>query len=756
MLLYALAFLLGDGLLQWLPTLPDVPGFVALSCMLVLLSYWIKKTWFRVFVIMVVGFAYSAWYAHHMLVKRLPLPLAGKLLMVTGTVMRVPSTNHDTTHFRFHITQPFDKEVRLSWHHPRQPINVGQVWRFKVRLQPPRGTANLGGFDFTAWSVVQGLHANGYVVRDSSNQLLMTQGNVLPWQRWRQAIFTALLPLLPETQTAHWLPALIMGERQGISQSEWHVLRMTGTNHLMAIAGLHIGLIVALVHACCLFIWRRMAVLCLYVPAHYAAAIVGLGVAIFYSMLAGFSLPTQRASIMLTVVVLGYVSKRVLCHWHVWAMALILVLLINPLQILTDSFWLSFGTLSLIFYGMHGRLGVKGIWWKWGRVQWVIGIGLVPLSLLLFHECSFISFIANTLAIPWMLFTILPCCLLAVFTLFLSPPLAHVCLTLADYALRVLMYGLTWLSTLPLATVVVSAPVGYVVAAMVGVLIALSPLPLLPRLLSILWFLPLLFYQPARPALGEIKLTVLDVGQGLSVVIETATHTLLYDAGARFLSGSDMGERVVVPYLHYAGIKKLNALVISHDDNDHRGGVSSVLASMATQHIVASRRQPYWPATLCERGQTWQWDNVAFTFLHPHGQHSNKNNDSCVLRISNGYYHVLLTGDIEKAAEQVLVKRAASQLAATILIAPHHGSKTSSTSPFIQAVMPRYVVYSVGYHNQYHFPHPSVVKAYTAIKAQQVTTAEWGMLQFHLPARPSKISTEYYRQRYRHYWDKVY
>lgn len=749
MLLYAFAFLLGDGLLQSLSTLPYVPGWIALSCMMGLLFSFCKKKWLLILTFLLAGFSYSAWYAENALTQRLSSAFTQKKITVIGTIKTIPNHDNISTHFNLQTHFPFTKTVRLTWRDQPPNLKVGQIWQLHVRLQPPRGTANPGGFDFSAWSLAQGIDAVGYVSSSQSNQLLSER--FLLMQYIRQYVYNAITALMPQTSSAHWLPALIVGEKQQIIKDEWRTLRLTGTNHLMAIAGLHIGLLVTIMHFLILFIWRRFALLCLYCPAPIAAACASLAIGISYSLLAGFSLPTQRASIMLSALTLAYLSKRLVSAWHIFAVALFVVLLINPLQILTDSFWLSFTTLTFIFYGMQHRLHPQNMWWKWGRVQWVISVGLLPLSILLFHEISLIAFIANMFAIPWMLFFILPCCFLATATLFIYSPLAHFFLVCADKSVSVLMYVLHWLTTFPFVSCYFAIPTWYVCFSLIGVLLILSPLPFLLRWHGVFWFLPLILYQPAKLAAGEMKVSVLDVGQGLSIVAQTANHVLIYDTGARFQSGGDMGERVVVPFLQHEGIKKIDALVISHDDNDHRGGADSITTIFSPRFIFASRNQKKWASIFCQSDVKWQWDKINFRFLHPTQLTGSKNNDSCVLQISNENSVILIPGDIEKKAEKELIARYKENLKATVLIVPHHGSKTSSTLAFVQMVQPKYAIYSVEFHNHYHLPHPDIKKRYASVAIQQLSTDAMGMIQFDI-LKENTIIERSYKQENKHYW----
>jgi competence protein ComEC len=548
----------------------------------------------------------------------------------------------------------------------------------------------------------------------------------------------------------------MFGERNGIPQQDWQVLRSTGTNHLMAIAGLHIGMIAGLIHSLVTWLWRRSEMFTLHMPAMIAGAYASLAVAIFYAALAGFSLPAQRACIMLSVYTLTLINRHKINPWHSWASALLFVLLLNPADVLTESFWLSFSTIALIIFGMSGRLAPAGLWWKWGRVQWVVGIGLVPLSLFLFQQTSFISFVANSISIPWLGLFILPVCLSGgVFTL-IAPRLGELLLTLADKSLGLLWKILAWLAQLNMASWHHAMPGELVLfATVIGVVFLLVPGGFPGRWLGLVWLLPLFLIKPARPQPGDFFLTLLDAGQGLSAVVQTDKHILVFDAGPRFADSMDAGADIVLPYLRIINAKQIDMIVISHGDNDHIGGAPALMKNLPILSINTSvpEKLPSPVTHYCFAGSSWRWDGVNFTFLYPTKENLHLSNDSsCVLRIDNGVQSILLTGDIEKYAETDLLARTPAQLSARILIAPHHGSKTSGLPAFVAAVHPDYVLYATGYRNRYHFPHASVVAAYSNIRAHELNTALTGTITFKLNKHSEIQQPERYRDAYRKYW----
>ena len=472
--------------------------------------------------------------------------------------------------------------------------------------------------------------------------------------------------------------------------------------------------------------------------------------------MAGFSIPTQRACIMVTFILLARLLRRSLPAWHAWSAALLTVLLLNPLSVLSESFWLSFATLALIIYGMHGRLAPQGLWWKWGRVQAVIGIGLIPFSFLFFQQTSLVSVLANSIAIPWLGVLILPFCLFSMIFLIIYPALSDLLLKLADVSLQYLWKVLEWFAHLPLAVWQASIPSNWILfSTLMACLLFLLPRGMPLRPLGIVWLLPLITYHPADIRQSDFTVTILDVGQGLSLVVQTQSHVLVYDAGPKFGAQFDMGESVVLPFLAMTRIKQIDMLMISHGDNDHLGGASAILQNRYVKTILTSVPEKFTTrrAQLCLAGMRWRWDGVDFSILYPFNSSLEFGNDSsCVVKIDNGKQSVLLTGDIEKFAENQLLAQSINSLPVNLLIAPHHGSKTSSQRRFIAAVHPQYVVFATGYLNRYHFPHRGVVEDYTNADVLQLNTMETGAVQFKFTNKDLNLKPSHYRYLHQHYW----
>ncbi|HTM63319.1 MAG TPA: DNA internalization-related competence protein ComEC/Rec2 [Gammaproteobacteria bacterium] len=765
MLIFALSFLLGDILLQLQSSYPvTFVIYLTAAAGTVCLCFAGNKGYLALTGLLL-GFAWTAYCALSDEEWNLNREWEGKPVLVTGFVRSLPIINTFGASFDFEveklkvneITLNKSARIRLSWQDGNR-IKVGDEYQFHARLKRIHGLRNPGGFDYEAYANMNHIRASGSVIAKMPVKYLGHDFLYMPVNQIRQVLQTRILEHLPTSDTSPWLLALMIGERSLAPQSHWQILRATGTNHLMAIAGLHIGLISGFIHLMVNFLWRKSVRLTGIYPAQLAAASAAISAAWLYSGIAGFSIPTERACLMVTFIIAALLMKRKLPSWHAWGSALIVVIIINPLSVLSESFWLSFGTIALIIFGMCGRLSPGGLWWKWGRVQWVIGFGLIPLSLFFFQQASMVSVAANSIAIPWLGFTILPFCLLADVFLLISPDIAILFLWIADKSLAALWIMLSWFAHIDFAVYSQSIPnLWLLMSTIFGCVILLLPSGAPGKSIGLIWLLPLMLYQHPVPYKNDYWLTILDVGQGLAVVVQTQHHTLLFDAGPK-LGSFDAGESVVIPYLNYQGIKSLDMMVISHGDNDHIGGAEYVQRNMKVKSILTSAVEKFsrHSAMHCAFGTKWEWDGVTFQILYPFtGMIQIGNDSSCVLRIDNGRHRILLTGDIEKFAENQLLQNRNISLNANIIAAPHHGSKTSSQKKFLAAVRPNAVIFATGYKNRYHFPHPTVIQHYSEIGSVSYNTMETGALTFKLEKSKSIVFPKMYRYEYLHYWHDV-
>jgi competence protein ComEC len=570
-------------------------------------------------------------------------------------------------------------------------------------------------------------------------------------QRARESIRQRALAALAGRAHAPVLVALAIGDQSGLSERQWTVFNRTGTGHLISVSGLHVTGFALLAGGLAFALARRCVGLTSRVAARKVGAIVGVAASFAYMLVAGAEIPAQRTFLMLAVAALGVWLARPGTGIVVWSWALAIVLAFDPWAVVAPGFWLSFFAVGLLIYVAAGRRGERsgtGRIARWGQglreaahAQAAITLGLVPLSLALFCQVSLIGPIANAVAIPVVTFAIVPLALAASVVPYDAP------WTLAHGVLAPLMALLERLADLPAAAWAQHQPPDWaVVVGIAGVALCLAPRGVPGRWLGVLALAPLAAVVPSPPPEGGFRVAVLDVGQGTAVVVRTARHALLYDAGPRWTDAADAGARIVAPYLRAAGIRALDAMVVSHRDLDHAGGALSVLASVPVgwvlssledDHPILTRQRERGLDLRCVDGQRWTWDGVAFEVLFPARAHYDdrwrKTNDlSCVLRVSAPGASALLAGDIEAVSEIELVTTRREALRADVLLVPHHGSRTSSTSSFVEAVGARHAVFSVGHRNRFGHPRADIVGRYVARQAAIHRTDASGALTFEL------------------------
>lgn len=728
-----------------------------------------------------IGFSWASIAGHQLLAGGLPSALEGQDVIVEGVIASLPepaamSPSKGQSRSRFHFVpdslhwqgepQPLPTKLLLSWYQNPPILHAGERWRLKVRLKRPHGFMNPGGFDYEAWLFQQGIRAKGYVRvpgkrnrAENINQRLAPAASAYPVHQLREGLRARIQAALQQHPLSGIVLALAIGDRQLIDRDQWQVLMRTGTNHLVAISGLHVGLVAGFAFFLMRRLWRTSASLVNRWPAAKAGAIAALLAAAIYALLAGFSVPTQRALVMVAVVMLAVLLQRQTRPSSMLALAMILVLGIDPLAVLSPGFWLSFGAVAVILYGMSGRLAMRSAWWKWGRVQWLVAVGLFPALVLLFQKASIVAPLANLLAVPWVSLVTVPLTLLGSLLLGVLPVVGEWLLGLSLWSLDGLWWWLEMLSQWSFAQWQQAAPVGWALGvSLLGIAWLLAPRGVPARWVGAVWLLPLVFVSPVSLPQGEARFTLLDVGQGLATVVQTQNHVLVFDAGPRFSSGFNTGEVVVAPYLLAQGRNYIDTLIVSHADNDHIGGVASLLASLPVQQVLSSEPQKILgaKAQACKVGQQWQWDGVQFEMLSPvqglYTGRRKRNNSSCVLRIQAGKHSVLLTGDIERAAEQEITQRLAEKLKSDVLVVPHHGSKTSSSVAFVASVAPDIALFPVGYRNRYGFPKNDVVQRYRDRNIRLFDTANHGAIEILLGGETGLNRIASFRQQAARYW----
>lgn len=714
------------------------------------------------------GFYHAAWQAEQRLAVSLPDEWQGRDIEVVGVIAELPRAHERGLRFSFDVERTLTPQASVPGHillstyqdekAPPLELHAGERWQFTVRLKQPHGTANPAGFDFEAWALELDIRAVGYVHNKGNNVRMaaLADGLVYRIETLREAVRDKFAATLGEAPYAGVLTALAAGDQHSIPPEQWQVFTRTGVNHLMSISGLHITMLASLAFAAVYWLWRRSVRLTLWLPARKAAALASLLVAIGYALLAGFAVPAQRTVYMVGAVTAALWLNRNFSLGQLLSIALLGVLVPDPWAVLAPGFWLSFGAVALILYVTAHRIRPQHWLAQYATVQWAMTIGLTPLLLALFQQVSLVSPVANALAIPLVSLVVVPLALLGAMLPVELP------LWLAHIAMDGTMCFLEWLNGLPQAVWTQHSPPAWtVVAAMLGAFWVLLPRGFPARWLGLPLMLPMFLNAPEPPASGTLRLIVFDVGQGLAVAAQTTHHALLYDTGPDFSGEADSGNRILVPSLRAMGIAELDGLMLSHDDLDHTGGTTSVMQAMPVGWLSsplppghALLRQAA-EARDCADGQMWEWDGVRFEVLHPDparnsGRKPHDNDLSCVLRISTGSQHILLAGDIEKAAEQRLLAQHRDKLPATLLVVPHHGSKSSSSYDFVAAVLPESAVFTAGFRNRFGHPRPEILQRYADSGAQLLRSDEDGAILVGMDGRGIEIDR--YRQSHARYW----
>lgn len=777
----ALAFLAGIFAVQQFAQLPDW-GWCALLIPLGVMAWsWPAA---RLPLWLACGFFWALLRAQWMLAQGGLAPEhEGVDLIAEGAIASLPTQTEHDVRFLFDVQAlqlkeqalPLPGRVRLSWRTTSADVRVGDRWRFTLRLKRPHGFMNPGGFDFEGWLYQQGVRATGYVrvARGAGDaepgesdvspgyELLESAPFARPLDRWRQDLAEKISQALYEQPHQAIVAALAIGVTQDFSEAQWEVLNRTGTTHMISISGLHIGFIAGVMFFLTRRVWAWSSKATLWWPAPKAAAVVALLAATVYAALAGFSVPTQRSLVMVGVVMAAIIMQRRIPASRVLALSLLAVLLLDPLAVLQAGFWLSFGAVAVILFAMHARWGEPNWWWKWGRVQWVVALGMLPLMLVLFQRTSMIAPLTNLIAVPWFNIVTVPLTLTGALTLSVAQAVGEFFLHWAQWSVVPVWWFLERAADTTWAQWTQHVPHTWtVLVGSLGTLWLLLPRGVPARWLGAVALAPMFLVLPPAPQPGEFWFTLLDIGQGLSAVVRTANHVLIYDTGPKFSEHFDTGEAVVVPYLRYLGVRDVDIMMLSHSDSDHIGGARSVLRQTNVAEVSSSVPLQLAPdATPCATPRAWQWDGVDFTVLYPppveSGLRRKKDNDvSCVLRVSSIGGSVLLPGDIEIPSEKFLLANSAALLRSDIVVAPHHGSNTSSSTEFVNSIAPRYALFPVGYRNRFGFPKAKVVQRYRDVDARLLDSATAGAISFQI-GTAGISAPELFRSSAQRYWHRV-
>lgn len=699
---------------------------------------------------LLIGFFWAAIQADLRLSVALPDELEGRDLQMSGAVVGLPQRKSSgSVRFLFQIKSlqhqdevvHFPALVRLNWYKPPMVVTAGQQLQFTARLKQPHGFSNPGSFEWERWLFERGIRATGYVRAEPFQILRQPDGGVT-------SLRERLSQWIREVDSSGLLAALAVGDRQGISPRQWSLLRNTGISHLIAISGLHIGLVATLLFFLFRWGWAALPRLLLYLPAQQAGAVGALLGALSYAALAGFSVPTQRALIMVAVVMVALLLRRALTRWRGYSLALSAVLLFDPFVVLSAGFWLSFAAVGWILLALPERSeqsgrseyggGVAGWLLALVKIQLVLLIGMLPLLLYLFQQGSLVAPLVNLIVVPWISLLVVPLTLLSALLYLLALPGAVQLLEFTAQLLQWVMPLVEWFDALDFSHFTLRQPALWMALLALGaVWMVLSPRFGKARWLAMLLWLPMLLWPPERPPQGEAWVTVLDVGQGLAVVVEGHEQVLVYDTGDRFSATFDAGSAVLIPFLRARGWQQIDLLVVGHGDRDHIGGLAALSKAFPIVEAVSSVPDKVRQSTACHAGQQWQWSGgVVVEMLHPQVDDRLQGNDrSCVLRVTAAGKSLLLTGDIEAAAERLLLERFPARIDVDALVVPHHGSETSSTAEWIEQVSPRWGVVPVGYRNRYRLPRAGVIERYQRANVGLWSSADSGAVEIRLGER---------------------
>jgi len=755
----ALALLVGIGACLLLPRFPPWPllGF-ALAAGLVL---WWRGGRFALAGVLVAGFAYAGLQATHVMAQQLPPGLEQHEAMVRGRVLELPQPDPRGTRFLFRVDDDAgvlaplrSRRLQLAWYDtrthdqnvtdaspkPRERLHAGSRWEFTVRLRAPRGLRNPGGFDGEKQALLDRIAATGYLVAPQSARELAPPSGIDAWRERMAARIDATAQ-----PSSRFVRALALGDTRGLDDPDWETLRAAGLTHLIAISGFHVGLVAGFFALLVSLLWRACPVLGRHVPRVQAVGVGCVLGALGYAAVAGFALPTMRTVLMIAVVVGARLARRAQRTVDALALAALTLLLADPLSLLSAGFWLSFAGVAWLLWCLP-RGHATG---AWGRTreflaaQAVATIGLLPFGVVLFGQASLAGPIANLLAIPWWSLVVVPLALVGTGLEALHAGMGAWCWQLAAAAFDLAWPAFQGLARGPLALWWLPEGRCYALPlAVLGGAWLLLPRGVPGKPLALLLWLPLLWPDRQLPPQGEVELVVLDVGQGLSVLVRTAHHALLYDMGPAVPDGFDAGERVGVPALHALGVRSLDTAIVSHGDNDHAGGFPAVARAFPPHRAYTPDGAPPLPGgQACVAGTTWTWDGVRFRFLHPPRDFPYLDNESgCVLRIEAAGHAALLMADVGQIVEQRLLHEAPADVRADVVVVGHHGSRNSSDPAFVAATGACEAMISAGFGNRFHHPNPSVVDRWRAAGARVHVTFEDGADTVRLAATGVTVS----------------
>ncbi|OGV28428.1 MAG: DNA internalization-related competence protein ComEC/Rec2 [Legionellales bacterium RIFCSPHIGHO2_12_FULL_35_11] len=687
-----------------------------------------KKSYFISFI-----FALGLGYIHQLIISDTNMPIypGVKNAIIFGEIISIPLASASKTTFQFRIYSINQQKVKttalMTCYENCSDISLNQVWILNANLQKPHNLVNPGGFNYLQWLNSKHLYWVGVVKKFIKTKKKNPEHFTL--LKFRNNLALKLEELNLESDVIGIVQALSLGISSKINKDDWNLFRRTGTTHLMVISGAHIGFVSGSIFFFIRFIWCRIGVICRRIPAQSAASIGAIFAALLYSILAGFSFSVQRSFIACILVLSRNFLSVQFSAWQAWRLGIFIVLMIEPHAALFPGFYLSFLAVAILVC-MNKYILVNGIK-KAILIQLSCLIGLLPFTIFWFGYGAVNGFFANLLAIPLVGFIIVPLSILFVIASQITE--FNWILYILKFSIHILWKFLHFIDSFSFINLEInfSSFLQLISLCISGLMLLFLPLKVLrlPQLvLLLIGFLPKQDYVK----FGTAKVDVIDVGQGLSILIRTKNHSLVFDTGMKFYKGSDMAQLVINPYLNKLGMKKIDKVVISHPDLDHRGGLDSLEKKFKISELIVDNPSVYKRGFSCHHYNDWEWDGIKFHFFKTNNLKFSKNNSSCVLKVASKNTSVLLTGDIELLGEKYLVAKYHGNLLSDFLIVPHHGSKTSSSKEFLDEVRPKFAILSYGLNNKYNFPHEKALVNYKNNSIATYSTAECGMIRIFL------------------------
>lgn len=760
-LFFILTTCTGLSALAWLTALPGKSLILGM-----LLAGFLTLLRIPVVACLLISMSWVCWQGHQVF-NAIPSDYVNESVELVGQITGMPEQNGDVQQFVLNTQQPDwlqGKRIKISWYRtaqefqqqPIQVVQAGEKWRLSGRLKPVYGAVNPHGFDYARWLLSKRI--SGTLSVQQGMRLSQARRTVV--DHWRERL-SGWIKQTMTAENASTASALSIGDKSAIDDHQRKVLQRTGTGHLLAISGLHVGMVgmlgwllgrllcavpqlVIKAHFRQSAIYRYSGDIAQYLPLFLSALL-----AVSYAVMSGFVVSTGRALLMLLIAGLAVVLRRRLLTLHLLLAALLLSLLVNPLMVLGAGFWLSFSAVAWLYWAFHGRNSRLPQWQSMIRAQLVLMLAMLPLQLVWFQQLSFVALPANLVAVPLVSLVILPILLIAVLLHIALLPGADSILLLAGMLLTVLQQFLEWLSSFNHAAMdlIPGSAWWQLLLAVAGAVWLLAPKGIPIRFAGCLLMLPLLIPVDDKPLYGHWEMQVFDVGQGLAIAVRTQQHVLIYDTGPGDGQGRDRVRSAMLPVLRRWG-GKVNHLLISHGDLDHAGGYQTAVSELDIKTITSSKISL---GQRCHDVQSWHWDGVSFQMLHPGEFLPYLGNDSsCVLYIESEQGSVLLPGDISKAAEQRLLNLYNGP-SATVLVVGHHGSKSSSSSEWLAAVSPQLALVSAGQWNRFGMPHLEVVERFAGAGIPLLNTAVCGALNLRTDHSewPKAVPV---RAQYRRWW----